>query len=84
MPMPVAIRPGKARHQHIRTKRSNHPHHVGEGDVVPLPFLKCFFRRLGISKIGHAREALLDAVIAIGGQQFQCAQHAQRVEQIAA
>ena len=84
MPMAIAIRARKPRHQHVRTKGSNHPHHVAERDIVPLPLLKCFFGSLRISKIRHARESLLNAVISVGSQQLQRPQHAQRVEQIAA
>ena len=50
----------------------------------PPHFSKGLFRRLGEAKIGDAGEALLHAVIAIGGQQLQRANNAQLVEQIAA
>ena len=82
--MPIAICPRKPRHQYIRTKGSNHLHHIRQRNIMPLPLLKCFFGSLRISKVSHARKSLLDAVKAIGSQQLQSPQHTQHVEQIAA
>jgi hypothetical protein len=51
---------------------------------VTLPLLKCFRRILGKSEISHLGEALFHAVVAIRSQQFQRAQDAEDIEQIAA
>ena len=74
MPVPISIRTRKARDQNIRTKGSNHPHHIPQRDIVTFPFLKRLFRILGITKIRHPREALLDTVVAVRRQQLQRAQ----------
>ena len=75
MPMPIAFRSREPRHQHIGPKLANHPHYVGERDIVPLPLLKCLFGTLRITKVRHLRESLLDSVIAVGREHFQRAQH---------
>ena len=84
MPVPIPIRPRKPRHQHIRTKRSNHPHHVRQRRIVPAPLLKRLVRRFRKSKIRHARKPLLHSVILIRRQQLLRPQHAQHIRQIAA
>ena len=84
--MAVAIAWGalKASADHIRTEGANHAHHVAQRDIVTAPLLECLLRRLGETEIGNAREALLDSVVAVGGQQLQRADDAELVEQIAA
>src|ERR1700675_340646 len=84
MAMPIAIRSRKSCHQHVWTKGSNHPHHIAEGHVMPMPLVKRFFGGLRISKVSHTREPLLDSVISVRRQQLQSAQHAQCVEKITA
>ena len=84
VPVPVTGRSRKPCHQHVRTKRSNHPHHVGERYVVSAPLRESLVGTFRKPKIGHAREALLHSVIFVRCQQFQGSQHAQHIRQIAA
>ncbi len=84
MSVPVALGSGEARNQHVGPKGSDHAHHVAEGDVVSAPFLEGFFGTFRIAEIRHPAEALFHSVVAIGSSQFQCAQHAQHVKQVAA
>ena len=83
--VPVSIRlgAGKPRYEHIRTERPNHPHHISQRDLVSAPLRKGLLRALGKSKVGYARESLLDTVILVRCQQFFRAQHAQHIRQIA-
>src|SRR6516162_10268032 len=84
--MSVAIAWGalEASADDIRTEGANHPHHIAQRDIVAAPLLECFFRGLGEAEIGHAREALLDSVVAVGGQQLQGTDDAELIKQIAA
>ena len=84
MSVPIALGSRESRHQHIRAELPNHPHNICERNVMSLPLLKCFLGIFRIAEVRYPREALLDAVVAVGGQHFERAQHAQLIEQVAA
>ena len=75
----IARGAGESRDQHVGAIRANHAHHVGQHQIMAAPLLKSLIGSFRKSEISGAREALLHAVILIGGQQFQRAQHAQAV-----
>ena len=83
MSVSIAVGPREARNQHVRTKGSDHAHHVAEGNVVSAPFLECFFGIFRIAEIRHPAEALFHSVVAIGSSQLQRAQYPQHVKQVA-
>ena len=56
--MTVAVGAAKARDDHVWTKGADYAHHVGQRDIVTLPFLKSLVGSLGESKVCDASEAL--------------------------
>ena len=51
---------------------------------MTAPFVEGFLWGLGETEISHTRESLLDAVVAVGAQQFEGAKDPELVEQITA
>src|SRR5208282_2992023 len=84
MAVAVTVCAREAGDEHIRTKRADHAHDIGECDVMPLPFLESFFGSFRIPEIGNSREPLLYAVIAVGGQHLQSSHYTEYIEEIAA
>ncbi len=82
--MPIPLRTRKPGHQHIRTERPNHPHHVRQRHIVSAPLSKSLLGALRKSKVGHARKTFLHSVILVRRQQLFRPQHSQHVRQIAA
>ena len=65
----VARRAGESQHDHVGLEAADHPHHVAQ-DFVVAPFLEGLLRRFGEAEIDGAREELLRAVDAPGGEQL--------------
>src|SRR5690348_6352076 len=82
--MAIALRSRKPGHQDVRPVSADYPDHVSQSYIVTLPLLEGFVGILGKSKIRNPGEALLDAIISIGLQQFEGSHNSQHVEQIAA
>src|SRR5215469_5844002 len=83
IPMPIAGRPLEARDQYIRSKRTNDPHDIGHGYIIAVPLLKSLFLALREPEIRYPREPLFCTVIAVRCSQFQSAQYAEHIEQVA-
>src|SRR5206468_1792169 len=83
MSMPIARRALPSGCDHVRTKFTDHAHHVSQGDVT-TPFLQCLFRGLGVAKVGNAGESLLYTEVAVARQQLKSPQHPELVKKIAA
>src|SRR5262249_45220565 len=77
--MAVAGSAAEAAGQDIGAKSTDGAHNIGQGNVMPVPFVECFFRGLGEAEVHHAAEALIYAVILIRLKQLQGAQDAQLV-----
>ena len=84
MAVTIAVGPRESRDQYVGTKSSNHSNHISQRNVMPLPLLEGFVGIFRISEVGYPRESLFDSVITVCRQKLKCAQHAQRVKQIAA
>ena len=84
IPVAVASRTLKTGANHVGTERPNNPHHVGECDVMPLPFVECFLGRLGKAEISNPGKSLLHSVVSVGAKQLQRAEDPEFVEQITA
>ena len=82
--MAVARRTLKAGADHVRPERANDANHIGQGNVVAAPLLEGFLGCLREAEICDAGEPLLDAIVAVGTQQFQGAKNPEFIEQIAA
>ena len=76
----VPLKPRDDDHRAIGSNDANHvPKHV-----LAAPLLERLVEALGESIVGDAREMLVDAVVAIGDEQFLGADEAERVEELRA
>src|SRR5215469_2929290 len=72
---------GKTRDEHIGAKRPNHVDDVGKGNLVASPLFEGFLCGFRVAEVGDAAETLIYAVIAAGGEKFECAQDAQLIRE---
>ena len=68
MSVTIVVCAGETRDQYIRRKFANHAHDISQRDIMSALFLKSLFGGFGVSKIGDAAEALLNAVVSVGSQ----------------
>ena len=84
MSMTVGGSAAEAANNHVRAKRSDDSHHIRQHGVAPAPLVEGFLRSLGETKVGSVREALVDSVVTVSGEEFEGAERAQCVEEAVA
>src|SRR4029077_7603212 len=75
----IALGAAEAAGQHVGAKNSDCADDIGQGHVMAMPLVECFFGGLGKAKVDDVAEALLHAVIFIGFKKLQRAENAQLI-----
>ena len=68
----------------IRTQCANYADQIGQCGFAAIPLLNRLFRGAREAEVGDATEALVGAVIAVGFEEFERAQHAEFVAEFLA